>query len=409
MVGAADADEILKVRGAPLGPVGEVVSMTPRRRPVAAGPDATPVTGPESSARRGRGHPSSPTHVEHGGRAVEDHPGNGGIAAQPADRLASDGPAPLELARGRAVPTGEGVECRRDLKVRSPATAAGEQPRIHDLPGELHEGVGEPAVVTPEILGPVPARKWFQGCAQGGAGLAVQKTTEEQGAPDTRLQLQVAGLHLLHLLDEEAPLISSVPRVLTVVAELPNRVHPRLGEEWTLLETVSGPRPGDRLGRPRQQSEVVETNLTAQKGLRARRKLLLQLADVERVDRRGGGRPALVLHPLDGAQVPLPLRLVAASERRHIACELELEDVDDVASAEHPVPQGVRGTRLAASRPKDCDGPLHDGEGISPGCDVVGAVTHAGSIANRCAQGNVVRGLTAAGQFGGELRAGPDR
>ena len=151
MVGAADADEVLQVGRASLGPMGEVVGLVPRHRPVAAGPHAASVASLESAARRGPGHPTSPAHVEDGGRAVEDHPSDRGVAAEPANRLGSDRAAPLQLARGRAVPTDERVKGGGDLEMGSLAAAVGEQSGVHGVTGELDQRVGEPAVALPEV------------------------------------------------------------------------------------------------------------------------------------------------------------------------------------------------------------------------------------------------------------------
>src|SRR4030088_1376210 len=89
------------------------------------------------------------------------------------------------------------------------------------------------------------------------------------------------------------------------------------------------------------------------------------------------GHPAVVLHPADGAQSGPLVALVGGGELRRLSREVELEDVERSAHADH-VLSDVSGLAIELARTGQIgrDGAQKTIEGRG----AVGGLTHAGSM-----------------------------
>ena len=124
VVPMAHQGQVGQVGGAVVRPVAQVMSRGPRRRTVAAWPDATLITCNQRAPRSGSRQPSCPTDIHDRGFGIKHDSGDAGIATQALNGGRGNRSTQLQIARGRARQPADGVEGGGDLQVR-PLTGLG--------------------------------------------------------------------------------------------------------------------------------------------------------------------------------------------------------------------------------------------------------------------------------------------
>lgn len=149
MVTPAEQREVVQLGRTSVGPELQVMGLTPRWRPIAAGEHAAVISSDKCSSRRGRR-----CSAGMGGFVVQfakpRYPCDRRVAGEASDCRHWDQPAALELARLRAIDARKRVHTRRDNQQRPGRKRIG--PARPDALARLDQGVVRSLTRRPVVV-----------------------------------------------------------------------------------------------------------------------------------------------------------------------------------------------------------------------------------------------------------------